>query len=314
MEPQPVSWNGLPALMLASARLRVVVLPDLGGKLASIFDLERGREWLSINPWLPWRLPPPGASFVRQFDLGGWDECFPNVAPGPYPAPPWQGRPLPDHGELWAQPWRVVEQGARLVLRTEGSILPYRFERTLTLGGDTLLFDYQLENQADDPLHYLWSSHPLLAIRTGMHIKLPPETPVRLWGQSDLGPSGWKLSWPTAVVNDKLVDLSQVPAPTAGWAAKLFAGPLPAGWAELHDPHDGATLHFAFDPTAVPFIGLWCNYGGWSGSASPPLYNLGFEPCRGAPDDLAVALDDWQTAATLAPHSTDRWSLRVTVA
>lgn len=314
MTPQPATWLGLPALVLESARLRVVVLPDLGGKIASIFDLERGREWLAPNHWLGWTRPTPGASYVRQFDLGGWDECFPNVGAGPYPRPPWQGQPLPDHGDLWAQPWSVRAEPGRLLLAASGSILPYRFERSLTLAGDTLLLDYRVENQADDPLHYLWSSHPILAIRTGMQIQLPPGSPVRGWGNSRFGSSGWRIPWPHATdTAGQTVDLATIPPPTVAWAAKLFAGPLPEGWAALHDPHDGATLRFGFDAAAVPFVGLWCNYGGWSGSGSPPLYNLGLEPCRGAPDDLAIALDEWHAAATLPPRGADTWSLRVTI-
>ena len=308
-------WQGLPALLAETGRLRVVVLPILGAKIASIYDCERGREWLSTNPWLAWQRPRPRASYVREFDLGGWDECFPTIAPDHYPSPPWSGLPLADHGELWSQPWTERLRDNRLTLEARGEQLPYRFSRTLIPDSTGFILGYYVENLGDAPLHYVWSSHPLFAIAPGMEIRLPSFAPIRTGSHGAFGPPGWRLGW--GVVTDnagRCWDLRRVPPPTAGLAAKLFAGPLSDGWVELHDPRDGATFRFDFDPQAIPHVGLWLNYGGWSGSPQrPPCYNLGIEPCRGAHEDLTSAIEDWDSVFTLPPRGNHQWQLRVTI-
>ena len=77
------------------------------------------------------------ASYILEADTGGWDECFPSVAPCDYPSPPWAGAHIQDHGELWSQPaaLEVVEGDHEVRLRTrwQGVVLPYTFERTISL-------------------------------------------------------------------------------------------------------------------------------------------------------------------------------------
>jgi hypothetical protein len=64
----------------------LVILPAWGGKIASLYDKSRSREWLHINRNFSFqRLPNCDANYVRDFDIGGFDECFPNIGAGPYP-------------------------------------------------------------------------------------------------------------------------------------------------------------------------------------------------------------------------------------
>ena len=93
--------SGFPAIALRSAELEVVVVPAIGMKLTNL-RRPGGREWLWRNHQIPLALPEPGASYVETADSGGWDECFPTVAPCPIPGAPADTTPLPDHGELWS--------------------------------------------------------------------------------------------------------------------------------------------------------------------------------------------------------------------
>lgn len=299
------TFAGLPALRLSTEHLALVVIPDLGGKIASLTDAQ-SRDWLWRNPHLPWRRPGPETSFVREADLGGWDECFPAVSAGAYPLDPWRDEPLRDHGEIWATRCDTRWTGDRLHLWAEGVHFPYVFRRILRLhpSEPVLDIDYEVTNRSDSPFAYLWCAHPLLAIESGMHIELPAGSPVRRYGG---GPTPERFAWPQAAD----LDVSRVPDADAGWAVKLFVGPLDAGWAALYDPAHQRRLRFEFDPAALPYVGLWLNYGAWSGAGTAPYYNLGLEPAAGAPDDLPSALGDWQSASLLPPHATHAWHLRV---
>jgi len=57
-------------------------------------------------------------------------------------------------------------------------------------------------------------------------------------------------------------------------------------------------------------LGLWLNYGGWSGDGGSPLRNIGIEPCIGMPDalDQAVAA---KTALTLRAGEERVWQVEV---
>lgn len=97
------SVNGLGAVVLANGLLRVVVLPELGGKVLQISSGRSGRDYLWENPRNTLRQVPFGATYDDVF-FGGWDELFPNDEPELT-----AGEQLPDHGELWASPSRMVE-------------------------------------------------------------------------------------------------------------------------------------------------------------------------------------------------------------
>src|SRR5215471_9935677 len=89
------SLEGFEAVVVDTGALSLSVVPALGGKVSSLRDLRNGREWMWRHPRLPYRAGDPAASYVATADTGGWDECFPSVAPCPYPAEPWAGRPIP---------------------------------------------------------------------------------------------------------------------------------------------------------------------------------------------------------------------------
>src|SRR5438128_46346 len=82
--------------------VRANVLPERGAMVASLVDLESGREWLDQPAEGPDRDAGLDAVYGGR-EACGWDECFPTVNPVPYPEPPWEGVPLADHGELWSR-------------------------------------------------------------------------------------------------------------------------------------------------------------------------------------------------------------------
>src|SRR5271168_3795782 len=93
---------------LANETVEVATVPELGAKIISLRNLKTGREWL-------WH-PPGGLRLFRnrlgddfsQSPLVGVDECLPTIAPCL-----WQGRKLPDHGELWRASWSVDDDAWR---------------------------------------------------------------------------------------------------------------------------------------------------------------------------------------------------------
>ncbi len=313
--------HGFNCSVLSNDWLSLTIVPYLGGKLMSLYDRKHQLEWLWTNPLLTHLRPLAGEHSTEQFELGGWDECFPAVAGGAYPLPPWTELAIPEYGDLWSHDWKkaVLESSpARIGIRTstEGENLPYTFERIVAIRATeaAVYFHYRLCNESRVPMPFVWSSHPLLRVEPGMRILLPVSTQV--WvdhalpaGTMDAGTQGL---WPRLAVKQRVRDLSVVPAAAEGWAAKLYTVNLAEGWVALEYPSTGRTLRFDFDLKQIPTVGLWLNYGGWGGREMRPCYHLGLMPCVGGADNLGNAIKRGNTGI-LPPAGEKSWDLTVTI-
>lgn len=307
--------SGFPAIALRSAELEVIVVPAIGMKLTNL-RRPGGREWLWRNDQIPLALPEPGASYVETADSGGWDECFPTVAPCPLPGAPAGTPPLPDHGELWSAFWASSvfdhASGTTLVSSTEGSSLPYEFHRQITLDPvePVLHLRYRLRHTGASPFPWIWSSHPLFNVQPGSTLSLPGVDRVKVdavHGRDDLSRND-VLSWADDLGGDP--EQFTFPQP-GGWALKLFADLGPAGRMVLTDPRQEERLEMTVRQDEVPQVGVWINCAGWAPEGRRPYYNLALEPCIGAPDRLDEAVMTWGTAQTLQPGEVRGWSVEV---
>jgi galactose mutarotase-like enzyme len=309
--------DGFELVCAANGLISLALMPELGGKISSLRDLRSGREWLWRHPRLPYARVPADASYVERADTGGWDECFPTVAPCGYPLSPWAGAALPDHGELWSQPahltFRSDSGGVSLVTTWQGERLPYRFERRLTLpaGRPVVRCEYAVRSQSSAPIAFIWCAHPLLAIEPGMRLRAPAGARFNVWAASppDLVSADAGLPFPPpAAHRGAPLDLGTLP-PSPGVALKLWSDPLAEGWAAVEAP-DGA-LRMRWDVALLPQLALWMNLGAWAADGGEPYYNLGLEPCIGAQDSLAEAVTERNRYATLPPRATRSWWLEV---
>lgn len=308
--------EGFEAVHVSTGRLSLILVPALGGKVASLRDEATGREWLWRHPRFAYKRVPYLSSYVAEADTGGWDECFPSVAACDYPSAPWQGVAIQDHGELWSQTAELaIETKAESVtLRTRwfGLALPYTFTRAITLTTDSarLHIDYAVENNAAEPLNFVWCIHPLLAIEPGMELRLPASARFNVNGTqppNSVSPTR-EVAYPFAMSG---LSLPVLPKVNAGRAIKIWSDPLPAGegWAALR-ARDGE-LRMTWEVALLPQVAAWMNLGAWAADGGAPYYNLGLEPCMGAQDSLAEAVTERNLFASLAPQGKQTWWLEI---
>ena len=295
-------------IVMQGRRLRVVVLPQRGGKILSIKD-DSEHEILWQDTDRPWRDRRYGESYDRH-NASGWDECFPTIAPCPHPSQPWQGADVPDHGELWFLPWEWEWIGEILHMWAYGIRFPYRFDRWLRIGPDNALTaDYRVENLAPYRQPVLWSAHLLCACEPDDDVLLPADTAVLVdYSSGNRLPTGLVYApWPYVTASDgRVVDLSRMPCPDAGVSEKLFTNRLTGGWAALYRPGVGRYVALSWDASDVPYVGVWLNAGGWP--ATVPAYHIGLEPSTGYPDRLDRAVSEGG-CIDLEPREERRWSV-----
>ncbi len=212
-------------LVLANQHVRLGVRPGLGAQVDPQACRPVGGVWL-ITP----RAELPGrhvyGSAFTGTTLCGWDEMLPTADPCRYPAEPYVGPDLPDHGEAWASPWRVVRFAA-------GSV-------TTEVNGEAVLA-------------LLWCPHPQFSVRPGT--RLPPVVTGLTAGAET--PHGAALS-PVAV-SEAGLDCTELVR--AGQDMMLRLDPEKrAGWAKLHDP-DGSWLRMSWDRERLPYLAVWLEHG-----------------------------------------------------
>ncbi len=298
---------------LTGGSTRVVIVPSLGGKIAQIEMA--GRQWLWRNDDIPFAEPVDGASYADTADSGGYDECFPTVAPCHLPGhlKRYGGLALPDHGELWAQrvecTVETLDEGLRARIQWEGRRMAYRFQRDVLVTSDgAVTMRYEVANAGAEKLPFLWSAHPLFPLTPDTELELPAGSRLRVAGQHgiDLTLMGGDARWPKIRTPKGEADLSRPDGVAKRYACKVFLD-VTAGRAAIVERD--ARLDLEFDAREVPNFGVWINRKGW-GPRRRRYLNFAFEPCIGAPDSLSEAIGAWQSAHWLAPGETRRWSLR----
>ncbi|MBX7236069.1 MAG: hypothetical protein K1X65_16915 [Caldilineales bacterium] len=286
------TWQGLSAWTLENAVTGVVIVPEMGAKIASLCDRRNGYEWIvGPIPGRAVRQATYGAPFAEQ-DMAGWDEMFPTIIACAYPgAGPHHGVHLPDHGEAWALPWEVVKAtGSELTLRLRGQVLPYRLTRTASLVAPTVFrLDYRLENLGDEAMPYLWAAHPQFVIGPDGYVIFPPEVvtvintipPTWGWGEAET-----RFDWPEALAPDgSHKRLDTVGPASAGQGRKFYAlADVHPAWAAVWSRSSGNWLRLEWDPARLPYLGVWTDEGAVHCEAvvSP-------QPTTGWYDDLSLA-------------------------
>ena len=277
--------QGFAVLSLRSPAVQVSVVPELGAKVISLQDRRTGREWM----WHP-------AGELRLFanragddfsisPLAGMDECLPTIAPCS-----WRGRSLPDHGEVWAAPWRWDEadwEKGLLTTRIRLRLSPLEFERQIRLQGNEVQLQYQLRNRSSAEEWFLWAMHPLLRMEPGDRLKLPAST------QSRMQCAAW----------NEMLDFLVAEEACAKW----FVAPISEGWAAVQNPTTGDALSFHWNPIENQTLGLWLTRGGWHGH-----HHLAIEPTNGQPDALDRAAAR-QHCGVIPAESTLSWQVGIRV-
>ena len=310
------SIEGFDSIHVNTGVVELNLIPELGGKVNSLRDVRTGREWLWRHPRFAYKRVPHGSSYVAKADTGGWDECFPSVAECAYPSAPWQGADIQDHGELWSHPaeFELDEQEGIVTLRTrsQGIVLPYTFTRSITLAANSALIrvNYEVVSNSDQPINYVWCIHPLLAIEPGMELRLPASARFNVDSAYPEGLISFdkKIQYPFDVSG---LNFPFLPETNAARAIKLWSDPLPIGegWAVLRA--NNGELQMRWDVNLLPQVAVWMNFGALGMDGGSPYFNMGLEPCIGAQDSLADAVNKYNLFATVPPRGNKSWWLEI---
>ena len=261
--------------------LSACVLPERGGKTASLKLQKTDFELLSQ----PSRGYPELKSGMRfsDGDASGFDDVFPSMGEH---FTGYEGYPellLPDHGEVWSRAFRVRSVSKRHVrMETEGSILPYHYEKEISLSGNTMKESVLIRNTGDRPFPWLWVCHCLMRLDQDTRFAFPVGVEEVECLPGCTYPSSDGLH--TRV---NAPDLTFSAAPPAGHCMKCYVEkPVRQGVCRVLYPSEGIRAEMRFDPGKLPYLGFWITTGAYRGEA-----NFAFEPASGYYDTWEKALE-----------------------
>jgi hypothetical protein len=290
------SFNGLQALVLTNGALRVVLLPELGGKVWQVTNLRDGRDLLWHNP----RLTAAKVGFGSVYDdvfFGGWDELFPNDIPEEL-----AGEQYPDHGELWAAPWtwHIEADGPRTVrvtLSLSTAISACRITKTITItdGDPHFTVSWRIANESGRDLPYLWKQHVAVPVSEPARLTMgASRVEVDDFGNPRASAPGDGYEWPHLVDDAGERHDMRATLPAGSRVSEFqYATELTSGYCAVTYA-DGSGIGLAFDPEVFPSCWTFASYGGWRAHEV-----LILEPCTGYPVSVAKGIDDG-THRTLA--------------
>jgi hypothetical protein len=275
------------ALIIENSKLRITVLPELGGRIWSVVYKPLDRELI----WHNSRIPPQTVQHGSVFDnfwCGGWEEMFPSVTPCTV-----RGETFPDHGELWCLPWTAQSEHttdtAALRLSCRTPIAGLTVEKLLTLRGDDSAFDviYSIGNPVNEAFPYLFALHPAMAVSAGYRIDFPEmQFELDATYPGSLTGVDAPFAWPIAKGKDIEVDLRQVKPASSKQVYMLYGHGNREGWVAITDPVARLTAGFTFSPEFFRSCWIFASYGGWRGYRDMILV----EPCTAYPARLDEAI------------------------
>jgi len=269
----------------------------INADLTSIIDKADGHDLLFTYPA---ELPTRCQYGMPHLDgwFAGWDECFPAIAPGPYPRHPYEGIAVPDHGEIWPLPTVAVPTRDGITTVWQGLRFGYRLTRKLFLEGPKIVAEYTLVNLAPFPFYFVWMPHALLSTVSPLGVELGP---VEMLGESA------ERVWPL-LEND--LTFSQTDALPGGGIWKRHSVRSIQSPAIVDYPQRGRRLAVSYssDSKLPAYWTVWLNTGGSAGQN-----NAAVAPTIGRSPTIGGSIEDG-TAGVAGPSEKVTWALSYEVA
>lgn len=269
---------------LYNGRLSAVVMPDRGGKIASIYYPAKDFELLFQNPSGNWGRADLSSAF-EDYEAAGFDDTFPSIDPGIVKV---NGKDIsyPDHGEIWTSRMEASAGEDEIRLSTDSRILDYRYQKTIRLDDSSIIISYRIENTGGHAFPAIWTMHALTAIDDDTEIFIPDgiSSIQNAFGEDGILPweKDGRLPYPITGDYDFRKALNK---DDAGKCLKFYVpDAVTEGRCGYIYPSRGLRAVISYDPSKIPYLGFWKTIGGFRGDI-----NIALEPSTGFYDSIANA-------------------------
>ncbi len=286
-------YNDLKTIIIENDLLKVVVIPEVGGKIENIIYKPQNIDFLWHNTRLETRKPPFAAN-IDDYWSGGIDIVFPTFQPCDY-----KGEQVPFFGELWALPWEYEliqnrkEVGIHMWRKTV--ITPFLFESWILLDNsdskknNRIKVKYKVTNLINDRSYFIFGTHFGLTCSDKHRIDIPAKKLIfdDFVDGGNLAEKGKDYKYPY-LYNSKgeKFDVRFVPPVEKNTYESVYAVDLEEGFFALTDQEKEIGFGYIFPEKSFKGITMWLGYGGWRGH-----YFVLLEPWINVPTNLELSHD-----------------------
>lgn len=274
-------WKNLDGIRLENEWLKVVILPNLGGKVASLYYKKNEFELAAQYPGETYKLPEPGADFSK-YDASGLDDIFPSIIKAKAACGE-REMLYPDHGEIWSSSFYHKIHGEEVILFYQSKMFSYRYTKRISLVKNQLKLSYEIENESPQPFPCLWVFHGLMRYEKDMELLYPENVRdfENVLDSPELGEAGRHYLPDSTEYNFKKM-------PDDGKMVKYYVGhKVEKGLCGYRYPSYGIECLLEYDSARLPYLGVWITTGGYRGD-----YNCALEPANGYYDDVRIAAEN----------------------
>jgi galactose mutarotase-like enzyme len=294
------------SITMENHRLRIVVMPSFGGKIASLLYKKNQFELLFQNPKSQFNHAPLYADF-SQFEACGFDDAFPCIDREELEI---GGKKViyPDHGEIWTASFDYLIRNEKLFLTYKSRILDFEYHKTVYLNDNSLVCEYKIIHNGRVSFPCIWTAHCLVRYEPDMRFLYPAETRAVEMAFDSLSSEtvGKKYFFPQDIVDGENTNFTELPKTEKPYARKHYiADQLRKGYCGYEYPSQNMRAELFFDPMALPYMGLWITSGGFRRD-----YNCAFEPSSGYYDRISIARAN-KRLDYLDPMETKTFSLNI---
>ena len=317
MKIERSKYKNLKAFSIDIGNVVFKVIPEAGMKIASAIHKDSGFEFMHQNPkgLKKYKVAGYNSSFADDGECAGFDDMMPTIDPFWYEEnTPWEGIYLPNHGEIWCQPYSVKKGADYLYGKVNGIRLPYIFTKKFyALSEDVLRIEYTCENPTQYPMEYLWAGHVMLNAEEGSKYIVPLECNegICMFSNNDrIGKYGDRFSFPiNKAENGVTYDMTVMRSPSVASSEKYYlANKLTQdGYLGIEYPSKNLSLVLRFPIDEIPYIGIMNNECGWDG-----MYQCILEPCT-APYDRPDIAKLHKVNSVLQPNSVKKWYVDIEI-
>jgi len=280
------NFKNTKGVQIENDSIRVVVLPEKGGKLASLFLKQKEFELIFQNKENEYKNAKVYDDF-GAFDASGFDDAFPSINACKVKVGDNEVE-YPDHGEIWSGNFSCDIRGEKVELLFNSSILPYCYKKIVSIKNNEVILEYEITNNGSIDFPCIWAAHFLVKCHEDMKLIMPDNTDdvINVTSSTYLGEIGETHSYPIALDNyGKEYLLNRVYPESAKKSEKYYINQeISEGQCGIYYPHRAVTYKLHFDKNIMPYIGFWVTEGGFRGD-----YNCAFEPANGFYDGIDIA-------------------------
>ena len=281
-----VKFKQRDAVKIENSSLKVIVIPELGGKIASIFRKDKNFELLFENKEEFYKTPEIYAPF-DEYDAAGFDDAFPTIDKSSVIV---AGKNIeyPDHGEIWSAKFDYKINDETVMLKYNSKILDYSYKKNIHLQGDRVIVEYSIENSGKAEFPCIFAMHCLINCEKDMKLLFPKGTDkvINVHKSRYLGEVSKVHNFPlTSDINGKHIYLDTILDSSAANEEKYYVlGEIKHGKCGAYYPSKDVTYNVYFDNYKLPYLGFWVTEGGFRGD-----YNCAMEPTNGFYDSIDTA-------------------------